>query len=660
MSLLITSSEQNGNGAGLVGDVNPANYTNHFRSPVIIPPMSSIAVESVKIERSGNISLKENNYFCHYFGADQNTANNPVDYDYFTDFSRTIPLRSGTYNLATYAHHIRTQMNSQYSSPEIWNGADCSVVTDSSGQEIGVKIQVTQKGSASGTSKITSLVDKPYFAVENPFLFEATGQIKPSDEYTWTAGAGTFARTGAVSTSITNTSAVGILTGIPLGLCQGKFNASVKGANAAPWAVGLSRPQVQGSRGNMLPEPDNQGFIGTSYMRTNGVQNHLGPYEHYDYVVWYDGTDIRVGHSLFVKFDEEDDDGEIMLQEIKYWESGGPWITARPMTLVEFNTSYDSVEFEGVGDGIKLSFKDKTNNDMILDPATTQENDACFKPIGGTTYALYPVINIGAGTITVNKYESKLSTGEYAYPSYNTAGTIFTPGDDLFSNEYYTALRLPADYSESAARSGGPLLNGLPEIIDSNDIYESPITSADDYTFVGLNASLGVDYEHILTVNPLAEDALKDYLAPAPQPYPNMGFKLGFDARSVLASTEGLAEGYSLGQGGLIVSFSSTSPIDRTSVSSFIRIPNLTQQSFNGATSSISKILYQVPQFSNEGRQFGPLYFSASEKTYISLRNPAEIMLNKLDVQIVDVNEREIDALTGTTQVVFHIKDKCE
>ena len=60
--------------------------------------------------------------------------------------------------------------------------------------------------------------------------------------------------------------------------------------------------------------------------------------------------------------------------------------------------------------------------------------------------------------------------------------------------------------------------------------------------------------------------------------------------------------------------------------------------------------------FSNDGRQYGALHFEPGEKTYVKLHNPAPMLLNQLDIQIVDGEEKELETLTGTTQVVFHIR----
>ena len=69
-------------------------------------------------------------------------------------------------------------------------------------------------------------------------------------------------------------------------------------------------------------------------------------------------------------------------------------------------------------------------------------------------------------------------------------------------------------------------------------------------------------------------------------------------------------------------------------------------------------MLYHVPRFTNDGRQFGDLFWEVAEKTYVDLNNTESFMLNQLQVQIVDKNERIVKDLKGDTIVVFHIKQK--
>ena len=173
------------------------------------------------------------------------------------------------------------------------------------------------------------------------------------------------------------------------------------------------------------------------------------------------------------------------------------------------------------------------------------------------------------------------------------------------------------------------------------------------YSYVGLNAANCVNFKHIICLGPMRQDNTYYTLLPS-QEFPTMGTRFGFYDRVDIASTSG--EGYVSGDDSALVTFISPSELQKTSISSFVRLPGLTHKSFNGGQSSISKIVYQVPQFTNDGRQFGPLYFAPGEKTYIALNNPAPIMLNSLQVQIVDSQEKELNSLMGTTQIVFHIR----
>ena len=81
------------------------------------------------------------------------------------------------------------------------------------------------------------------------------------------------------------------------------------------------------------------------------------------------------------------------------------------------------------------------------------------------------------------------------------------------------------------------------------------------------------------------------------QEFPNMNLKLGFPNRAIIFSNS--PDGYVTGDGGLTNTFKSTGQLELVNKSCFIRVPNLTHKSYNGAQSSMSKILYQVPQFTN-------------------------------------------------------------
>ena len=679
MSLIVATSKLNENSVPIDSE-KPSSFTNFFRSPIIIEPNSEIAVESVKLERSGNITVGNRDFLCHYWGADPDTYDGPP-YDYLTSFSRTIALDRGTYTLDSYINHLQSKFNGQYADPRIYESTAVALHTNASGLENGLSMTFTDKGSASGTDVKDQLVAHNLFNIANPSQLEL-GTVAPSSNYTWTAGTGVLLHTGTTLTSIQDSRSVAQLTGRPFGLNEGRFDITVKPASAQPFAIGLSRPQVQWetheSESQLNYEDREINYIdsntGALKYQDSAIMDYTadqtegiieGPYEAYDYVFIHDNDgNITIAHRV-LDSDPEEDEGQVSrLQEIDYWTNGIGGGTK--LTYADFNATYEGIRFQAVGDEIELYFKQngKAVYDKCVSSTLSTTVGQVFNPIGDTSYALYPTIHLGTGSVTITKYESNYDDDTtYKFPTY-VAGEEggYTPGSDMFSNEsvfaydalvperiHYVSGRQLAS-SEAAQvvlRADSSIWKG-----DRFSIEDEGIT---DYQFVGLNTALGVDWKHILTINPMESD--NDYytLVPA-QHWPNMGGRLGFNDRADIASTSD--EGYVSGDDTLAVKFTSPSELLKTALSSFIRIPGLTHKSFNGAQSSLSKIVYHVPQFTNDGRQFGALYFSPGEKTYISLHNPTPIMLNSLQVQIVDSQEKEMDSLTGTTQVVFHIRKR--
>ena len=142
------------------------------------------------------------------------------------------------------------------------------------------------------------------------------------------------------------------------------------------------------------------------------------------------------------------------------------------------------------------------------------------------------------------------------------------------------------------------------------------------------------------------------YVIPLPENQANMSKELGFGKWNVVE--------YSVFKGAADpLSFKTLQSIEAgtyTVHSAFIRINDLPIQSFNGATSSRSNILYHIPRFSNDGRQFGELFFSAPDRTYIKLNNTDTITLNQLKIDIVGRNERVVTDLTGASIVCLHFR----
>ena len=662
MSLIVTTSRvSENNSAGAIGTEKPGDYTNFFRSPILIEPDSEIAVDSVKIQRTGNITTTEDNFFTHYFGTDPEAfpnldgklyaGSNPDQ----TSAARMIRMPQTTKSLEGYASLVQTRLNSQYDDPRIYGTAFVNTNNASDGTEEGLTIGFVDRGSAStATSNVTaSLSATPVFNIAAPFLGSE------SDSFTWSVGTGEFTKIGAGSPSLNTSECVGMLTGRPFGMNEGKFQVNCSNASAQPWAIGLSRPQiqVQDQSGTIFPidsETAPNKDDDTSILDFDGGGNILrGPYEVYDYAVMSDGAgEISITNRVWDPVRNVS-----RHQEISYWTTGGTVTTAK-MTKSKFYASYDGIEFEGDGDNMSISFKQKgkTVYDLIVAISLGNGNTAitALRPLGSTSAALYPMIHLGSGNVTVIKYDSNFVGLNEAYlfpewtPSAGSVSAKYVPGSDMFSNEALEPYRSQSWVSIPPERS---LSRGTVLKCDSSQskIYVETDTGLDP-----ADTFLIVDYKHVLSIGKFNQTNVLNTLVES-QEFPNMGFKLGFADRAILESTD--AAGYVTGDGTLVVEFTSTGELDKTAQSSFIRLPGLNHTSYNGGQSGISKIIYQVPQFSNDGRQYGPLFFQPGEKTYVKLNNPGAIILNQLQVQFVDAQERNGNSsLMGETQVVLHVR----
>lgn len=683
MSLIITTSKLSENdNVGQLPSEKPANYTNFFRSPITIPPNSEIAVESVKINRTANVNIKDNSFFCHYFGQ---IADEESDRPFQIECPRRIRPDQGMYNLTEYKQELNSKLNKQYGHPSIFGNASVTINTTATGQENGLKLKFIQR-SQHLTNRSGSLTSTPYYNIETPFK-----PGEPSDAFTWTPGTGIFQRTGLnADNGVQNASCIGILKDVPFSNTALDMTVTVVNANADYWKVGLSRPHVQyetsksdGTRKTQKMYPYRY-YEGNNYRMATGVTRSSGP-EHYDFLVQcVTGAGTNNGLRMFCSLNRNTENAKAGLgrnwgmYEMKYWESGGSH-TGAAMTSTQFYAKYDRIRFRS--DGLYLNvFAGLTGApgyEQLMGANLSRDVDKCFKPRGDTTYALYPQFNIGSGNIELTEYQSEVNPAAdetYRYPVYNATDAAvgdagprqYVPGNDMYScNRVPSADRFNIVNGEKITlyrnidnvQTDGDAI----AFVDGSETYTNYFNASGGLATYFQprfeNASGGTLNKHVLIANKYTLGQIEDYLLQS-QRFPNMSFGLGFLDRAILSESDGHTDGFITGEFTNTVTFTSPHEIDKMPVSGFIRIPNLTHQSFNGAQSGISKIVYQVPQFANDGRQYGPLYFAPGEKTYIDLKNPSSTILNSLQVQIVGADERELKTLSGTTQVVFHVRQK--
>lgn len=672
MSLILATNRLDENTTQQASE-KPSNFKNFFRSPIEIEPNSEIAVQSVKIQRSGNVVIGEDDFFCHYFGTLPETIN---DVNSLTCLSRTIKPKPGSYSLAGYEKEIQRALNEQYDDPRTFGGYLVSAHTNASGEELGLEISCVDRGeSTSNIIDDSAISAKPTFNIATPGQYWYNDSITPSDGFDFNASSGsaTFTRTATPDgVLLEEGKCVGILTGIPFGLNDGEFRVETDGASGQAFAVGLSRPQIQvesyensqlSASDNDIrhsgirdldyttnPRENNDGWI----MSHDGNEDQIrGSYELYDYAFYLDESEnITIAERVW------DEDKEVsQMQELAYWENGFTGSTGSKLTKAQFHASWDGIQFKGKGDEIELYFKQRGVNafDKVVSSTLNEGAGNSFNPIGSTSYALYPQMNVCKGFLKITKYEGPGIT-TYKYPTFTTGTgfTQYTPGDDCFSNENVVGV-VEQKHINVTRQLASNSVDSVVIRCDSSDqkLVHSEVGSGGDYVYSNLNGANGVDFVHLFTVNRFTLPNTNDTIMDA-QMFPNMGGRLGYRDRAFLISND--TDGYATGDGTLTIKFTSTSELTKTSIASFIRIPNLTHKSFNGGQSGLSKIVYQLPQFANGGNEYGSLYFEPGEKTYVKLNNPNKIILNMLQVQVVDSQERELDSLTGDTQILFHIR----
>ena len=118
-------------------------------------------------------------------------------------------------------------------------------------------------------------------------------------------------------------------------------------------------------------------------------------------------------------------------------------------------------------------------------------------------------------------------------------------------------------------------------------------------------------------------------------------------------------EAQATGAGTAIVTFTSTDPKSTDPTKSmFIRLKNMSINSYNANMRSISNIIYACPRFDTTGQLTGNLFFEPAERVYVSLNNPNKTVLNSLEIDFVGVNEEVLSDFVGNTVVVLHFRKK--
>lgn len=627
MSLVITSNEIQGS-AGAGSNYQKAfSWSNHLNQPLVLPKNCEVAVQSLKVNKDGSITISPFNRFYVYFGV--KLSEGSISYDDVSSYAREVDLgltQPTELSVEDFAARITTALNTGVSNPETYGLAECTPLRNNDGTDfLGFKLKFESRTNGSSLDNKPQNWYNPWFAspenVGGADLTFNSASNTLSPNYTYAT------RKGKVFYSMSTA------TDTPLALNGGQYTVNVTSATGCAWGVGLRRAIPLD--GLALPDEFDPSVSSTGYSKyycdycVFAEQDNIGVAgEEYKIRVYATVHDSAAGLSGY----------STTMREIEYYNasSGGDFNTGSPYNFSTNASQIQKVRFEVDNEKVKVVLTDNKAADFVL-VATTgdyKQRDGIitealrFPPIRDTCRNLYPFTFVTPNAsnnslLTIEKWGGREITGfEYAKAS----------------NDWYSY----AVQNDKEDQIVDPIeTRPIFDLVGGTDPLVQP-------TYKGTNAS-GVfqDYDYVVVLRP--DNDLYTNTQNA-----NSDMTLGFDRVVRLENASKSGSNLEISE------YSSTNvPKLKSTTSLFVRLNNLPVKSYNAGQSRRSQIIYAAPRFSTGTDQsVGGLFFESPEKTYISLDNPQPINLNTLDIDIVNENETLAVDLLGKTVCTLHFREK--
>ncbi len=648
-------------------DQAPYRFRNHLTNPVILPPNSEVAVQSVKINKDSLIQTSPSDIWFQYFGERLDTSADPNKVDRSTsnpimcsllDLNReTKPLYI---NLGDYVQRLTDGMRRGIPHPDI-------DMTTTDGVASGTFAEVVRTGghssaefnnirmnfamldsSGNGNYDPDSPEDIGVASTDWKFLTDAYGEDRTMS-VVLDAGDDNKMKVSATADAVVGggNNNVCWLNRNPISHLGGVFEVDLtdlfgnaESINTA-FAIGLSR-----GTGNEFGQ--------VAYLDRTGGDLSDNPH-FYDFVVYGEQIRargdffLRVGHSVLNSDDDTRDPARpLAMEEIIYYDDGTgepfgdetPW---RAGVVVQAGTDgynlsrnwgkFDRLRFIIDGEEVKIEMESSqggaggavvADTPVVLTSytsATALSGDSTNypKPAGQTCWNLYPKVMIATNgrSITIDKYDGRVMT----YQGSNTDA-------DSVDSSWYVRMVKEGDVR-------------LCMELDTRYMYDMTNEDNDYLPVPADETNAFMENYHYVVILGNGEPHYTDTSRA------NLQARIGH-SRSVLHGSTGATQVYN---SDLIPNL-----MDRSSL--FIRLDNFTQTTFNSGTGRPSKILYQVPRFDSSNRETGmALYYEPHQRTYIKLNNTDEIALNEIHLSLCDNLERLADrGITGKTIVCLHFK----
>ena len=635
MSLVITSNVGQENNPQMSNAFKPYSYQNRLLNTMKIPPNSEIALQSAKINKNGLFVLtRGNSGFCHYFGTPIEDLHNDN-----IENSTTVPFRAvigsgeafragderNEVNIADMVGQIQKGMNEAVFHPSLINSATTSnlAVTaayDSSSEVFeGFKFAAVQQ-----TAKTSRAAKDIVFTPLN----------KNDDGVTYGSG-----QVDGVITSTTEGGFYAQNREYPISQQSGECIFDIKNCNVADseWMVGLSRINQPRDTavGDFAYRPDYFAPPAAANLREGVFVN--GQLWYSDISVVRHGTELRVyqaGSRTAIAGGSAN-----YVNEVTYYGAHNANFNAQ-YDIGTNGSNYEKVKFVLKNEELQIFLIDDKAAEVLLCDYTTLRaagaiKNECLNPVNAAKWAMYPVCALASigGTAAVGKSITLDSVEHYtAYPKYDET--------KYFNYDWWGWSQ---QYNQTV------FCREL-ELRDWNNF--SRTTTNHGVAAIGLLAPKGISgTSNVLTdYSSIIITARSDGYGRVNTELCNTQSTLGFVGDPVSRPNDSTP----------LISTNTSSSIPKliSNISLFIRLNNFTQTSVNARKGTTSKIVAHLPRFDNSGNETGGLYFEPHEKTYLSLGNTEEILINSFDVDFVYENETLCTALTAKSVVVFHIRQK--
>ncbi len=603
----------------------PYSYSNRLLNTLKIPANSQIALQSAKINKTGEIIVsKSNSVFGHYFGrpltdgGSNSASTTSVPFiGYAGDEDELEDGRRITTNVVGFANQIEKGISDRAYHPSLITAASANLtVTPSYSTNVwdGYDWAFTQQTAKTSKTQDFNIVDVSE---------EETGHFVVSNN----------------DKTVTGNRAAGFQVrcdNFPISQNEGEVVIDWSAANSStarsPFFCGLSRINTRKPSGVVMPNSFNPsreggGNAGAAFRNSGGIA-------FCDICIMRIGEELRVFQSGVNSGGAGGGNNELVMNEIIYYGAHNANFASvyNLRTNVASGANYEKVKFKLDNEELSIFLIDnKAAEVLLVDYTTIQaaggEKNEVTNPTTCAKWALYPHFGAKGNTkaITIDSVSHYTS-----YPDLET---------DADPTRY--------DWWQwSEANENQTQWARLMESRPFNDKNSSTVLAPKK-----VNASGGMDgYENQLITKVLGSKVEEIFLYRLTLRC-NTSELFGFKGKPISPTAAGGTN--------LLVNISSvTTPSLSSNVSLFIRLNNFTQSSVNARMGTQSKIVAHLPRFDVSGNDTGGLYFEPSEKTYIDLNNPTDVYLNSFDVDYCYENEQLCKALVGKTITVFHIRQK--